>query len=309
MYKNNKLKKKIGEKAYNFLQRNFNDDFVIEHLSNLFGQLSDIKYMQEQDYPKLKTLLNRVSEDTNKKAQINKTAKELLNDAGFILIDNIENKSDYIQYKKYFESNEVLCKFDSYDATDRYSKLFFILRKDIDNIKRTENPQRQDVYSTSCMSVGISKDKSSVVQITSRYNHSVSGCDNTYNSNLDNIVEGLTQAINQDYGLNIAASAALEFDNFYFINQKYFYYYQEVNGVKYGNNTINGVIYDPNEFLVFDYFLLDIKNKKISTGCGSKDSFCDIINERLSAGWPIQIIKNQQDKDIENENKIIIYVN
>lgn len=309
MSKNSSIKKKIGEKVYNFLARNYNDDFFGEHLPSLFGQLSDLKYMSESDYPRLKKLLNQKLEGESTLVPISKTAKELLDEAGFILIDNIESKADYMPYKKYFVSGEDLCKFDSYDATKRYSKVFFILRKDVDTIKRSDNPKRQDDYSTSCMSVGISKDKTSVVQITSRYNHHVTACDNTYNSNLDNIVKGLTQAINNDYNLSIKTSATVEFDNFYFMNQRYFYYYQEANGVKYGNNTIDGVVYDSSTFLVFDYFLLDIKNKKIKTGNDSSDAFCDLINKNLKKGYSLQIVKGEPDSTIDHNNKVIIYVN
>jgi hypothetical protein len=39
-------------------------------------------------------------------------------------------------FKRYYKENETLCKFDSYDACERYGRVFWILRKNIDLIQR-----------------------------------------------------------------------------------------------------------------------------------------------------------------------------
>lgn len=308
MSKNSKIKKKIGEKAYQFLTRNYSGSFLEEHLPTLFGLLSDIKYIKESEFTRLKALLNKKLDEPEKAKKPVKTAKELLDEAGFILDDEISTKEDYLKYNKYFNQKESLCKFRTYDATKDYHKVFWILRKNIDDIKRPEKPSRQDEYSTSCMSVGISKDKATVGQITSRYNHTVSACDNTYNSNLDNIVEGLTEAFNQDYGLNLKKGATIEFDNFYYSSGKFWHYNYEINGKKYGDNTIDGEYYDPSQYFIFENFILDLKNKKIKTAGGESDAFVDLINDYLEKGFKLEIRKGEPEEDIDHDNKIIIYV-
>jgi hypothetical protein len=234
----------------------------------------------------------------------------MLDEAGYILHDNIKTKEDYQGFAKFYAEGEGLCKFEKYDATERYSKLFWITKKDIKKIKRSDNPNRQDEYSTSCMSVGISTDKTTVAQICSRYNHTVKGCDNTFNSNLDSIAEGLTVAFNVDYNLQIKKSQKIELQNFYVVGGKYFYYSYETNGCKFGNNTVDGVTYDPSQFLVFDNFILNIKERTIRTADGSSDGFVGTMTELLESGSPIHIIKGEPPLgEIDHKNKIVFYAN
>lgn len=96
MSKNSNLKKKIGEKAYQFLSRNFNDDFLNEHLPSLFGVLADIREIEERELNKLKILLNKKLEVLEEAPKPTKTAKQMLDEAGFVLFDNIQNKNDYL---------------------------------------------------------------------------------------------------------------------------------------------------------------------------------------------------------------------
>ena len=296
MSKNSNLKKKIGEKAYNFLSRNYNDDFLAEHLPSIFDVLSNIRYIQEEEYSKLKILLNEKFE--NKKEEVKKTtktAKQLLDEAGFDLHDNIKEEKDYLIFEKYYKEGEKLCKFGSYNATERFSRLFWITRKNFEKIKRAEKPARQDEYSTSCMSVGIAEDKRNVMQICSRYNSTVLGCDNTYNSNLDNIVEGLTEAFNTDYNLRIKKSKSVEFDNFYLHENKFFHYHYEINGKKYGDNAIDGVYYDPCQFLIFENYILDLQKKYINILDDNNDYLINIVNDKIKNGDKIQISKIEKN--------------
>lgn len=304
------LKKKIGSEPYNYLIRNYNTDFLSETLPQVFGLLSDIRHLKDADFPRLKIILNDFlkEEEKGKEIKPTKTAKELLDEAGFILDDNIQNKNDYTKYEQFFDDDEKLCKFHSYDATKRYKKVFFILRKNYENIKRLENPKRQDDYSTSIMSVGISDQGDNVAQITSRYNHTVAGGDNTYNSNLENIVVGLTEAFNQDYNLNLGQNAKIELENFYFTNNKYWFYHYEINGCKYGNNTIDGVYYHPDNFFIFENYILDLKNKSIRTADDTQDAFVDIVNEKLKKGAKIQIQKDDGQEHADREDLILILI-
>lgn len=310
MSKNSNLKKIIGETAYKYLTLNFNDEILSEELPEIFGVMSDVRELQTQDLEKVKGILNkRLESERDVVVAPLKTAKEMLSDIGYNLHDNISEETDYKRFTKYYESDELLCKFNSYDATARYSRLFFITSKKIDEIKRLENPSKQDEYSTSCMSIGISKDKKNVLQICSRYNHTVKGCDNVFNSNLCNIVDGLTAAFNKDYSLSLGKGSSIEFEHFYVIDGKYFHYYYEREGVKFGSTAINGVIYDPSKYFIFETYLLDLKNKTMKNMISSSDCFVEIINEKLKNGHTIQIVKGEPPEvEIDHIDKIILYV-
>jgi hypothetical protein len=187
------IKRKIGDNLYNFLKLNFSDDFLEENLNILFGQVSDLRFLEKEDYFNLKNILNsKQSEKKNKKEDI-KNPHELLNSVGYILDDKIFTKNDYLKYKKYFSNGEILCKFNSYDATKQYDRLFWIIKKDIKEIKRKQNPTRQDDYGVSCCSIAIRNN--SIGQICNRYNHTVSCPDNTFNSNLDNIIDPVVKQV------------------------------------------------------------------------------------------------------------------
>jgi hypothetical protein len=286
---NKNLKKKKGGDLYNYLVRNFDETSLEGKLREKFALLSDLRQIKPEAFTGVKALLNLQEEEKTHACPGVRSAKAMLDEAGYVLVDNIEKKEDYLEYEKYFREGEKLCKFSSYDATRRYSKLFFILKKGFEGIQPAESPKRQDDYGTSIMSVGISPDRREVRQITSRYNHKVPGCDNTFNSNLDNIVEGLTEAFNRDYSLRLSPRRDIEFENFYISGGKYFHYFREVNARKIGRHSVDGKVYDPGTFLVFDTYVLDIKGKKITSIAREDDAFEEIVNKELSSGGKIKI--------------------
>ena len=307
--KDKKIKNKIGETAYQFLIRNFGGDFLAEHLPNIFGNLPDIRKLKESDLDEVKSLLNEKLLKVDGVAQKEVVSPfSLLDKAGFEL-HIIKEKQDYEYFKKYYKQAEILCKFDDYDPFTRFSNLFWITRKGFETIKRANNPSRQDEYGTSCMSIGISQDTKNVLQICNRYNHGVPGCDNTYNSNLDNIVKGLTEAFNKEFDLSLNMGKTIEFTNFYVINNKYYYYDREINGNKIGGNTVNGIVYDPGKYIVFDNYILNLQEKSIKTIDDSEDGFVDMIKDVIKKGYTIHIYKKELfNNTTEHKNKIIILI-
>ena len=81
------LKRKLGESLYNFLKRNFNDDLLLEQLPKLFGNLSDMRYIDENDYNAIYTL---------------RVAPEKI--GGFFMFGNRDNMKEYREL--YRESNQ-----------------------------------------------------------------------------------------------------------------------------------------------------------------------------------------------------------
>jgi hypothetical protein len=310
----NKLKKLTGEENAKKLLLYWGEDFLLENLPKFFAVPKELKYIDfacDENIQKLKILFFDLEKKEEKKEEKEKkkTAKELLDEAGYILDDNIKTFNDYLKYKKYYANGETLCKFSDKNRIKNYY-VFWIIKKNIDEIKREYfrgKERRQDEYGTSCCSISISKNGRNVVQICNRYNHTVSAPDNTFNCNLDNIVFGLTDAFNRDYGFSINKSnKGVEFDNFYMMNEKYWHYDREINGKKYGDNTVEGVYYNPDQYLIFDNFILDLKNKVIKTANDEKDAFVDIFNKKIKNGARIIISKEDMP---DNDNDIIIIKN
>ncbi len=306
-----KLKKIAGEKNAQKLLLYFSGDFLDENLEKVFAipkEIRNIDFSKEENIQKIKKVFSKFEETEKRKEkkEPQKTAKELLDEVGYILDDKIKTYKDYLKYKKYYKEGEELCKFNDKNRCNNYH-IFWIIKKDIDKIKREDfigKEERQDKYGTSCCSISISKNGKSISQICNRYNHKVSAPDNTFNSNLENIAVGLTEAFNHDYGFSLGDNPIVEFDNFYFLDGKYWHYNREINGKKYGETTIDGTIYDPNNFLLFDNFIIDLKKKTIKTADGEEDAFTDIFNKKIKNGAKIIISNN----DIEDDDNNIIIV-
>ena len=307
--KNSTIKKQIGGSLFNFLTRNFSGDFLAQHLPEIFLEVKNCRKIQEKDYDKVKLLLNeRYEGPEDSREKDTRTAIEILDGLGYELIET-KSKAEYLPLKKYYAKGEQLCKLNAYDACKRYGRLFWFVVKDIDDVRREDyaKPSRQDKYSTSLLSVAISKDLKNVAQICSRYNHTVSGCDNVYNSNLDNIAEGLTDAFNRDFGLSLKKGKSIELVGFYVHGGKYCYYSHEINGHKISENCIDGELYNPDTHLIFDNYILDIKSRKIRTIDKSVDAFVDEVQKLLDKGYKIVVKRREYDESEDDDGKIVIY--
>lgn len=302
---NNSLKKIAGEELAKFLALNFNQEKVLEIIKELFNNNGrDIRNIKTEDFDRLKLLINSLDKPEEiEQIKDTRTAIEILKEKGYQLIQTPTYES-YLPFTKYFRNNEILCKFNDTSRAKNYN-LFWIIKENIEEINPSDKPTRQDEYSTSICSIGISKDGRNITQITSRYNHSVNGCDNTFNSNLDNIAEGLTEAFNKDYNFNINKKNNLfEFDKYVFIDNKYVHYRQEINGVKIGNNTLvtdKIINFDSNTHHTYDYFIINLQTCKIVWNeeiyGNTIDGFVPYFNENVKKIVFVNSIENLEDND------------
>lgn len=245
-----------------------------------------------------------------------KTPSELLKEKGYILYE-CNTEKEIQKFKKYYSKGEELCTF----RNNRLKRchVFFAVKENVKEIKREDftNPDRQDLYGTSVISIQFSKDKNNTLSIKNRYNHTVKNPDATFSNNLENIIPGLTNSFEKYYGLNINqetnnySSFLTDELNYVRCNDKYYRYNYEMNNIYYCENNIiidNGRLIDKyskekERYIIFDYFIIDMKDKTISLYdiTIGEESFIDSINE-------IGKIKNimiSKDKivTIEYENK------
>ncbi len=184
---------------------------------------------------------------------------------------------------------------------------FFAVKKNASEIKRENftSPKRQDEYGTSVISIQFTRGMVNTVSIKNRYNHTVSNPDSTFNNNLDNIIFGLSDSFARYYRFNLKNSRySFELDGYVRANDgKYYKYNYEINNIYYcpGNIIIDNFevkndYLNGGEYIVIDYFILDIPNKKILLYDSSlHDSFIDAIKDISK----ISVIKK------EDNNKVI----
>lgn len=248
---------------------------------------------------------------------VEKSPKQLLEEVGYLLFE-CKSEADIQKFKKYYALGEELCTFNG----GRLDKchVFFAIKKNIDEIKRENflNPDRQDEYGTSIISIQFSRGTTNTLSIKNRYNHTVYNCDSTFSNNLENIIEGLTKSFEREYKLNIIQnfSDGFALKNYVKANDgKYYPYNYEINNVYYCPNNIIIDNFEVKKFpkeryIVLDYFIIDLSTKKIRLYDKSiNDSFLDAL-------WNINIInviKKTNNKEIElvtrSGQKIIIEIN
>ena len=248
----------------------------------------------------------------------NKTPFELMDEAGYTLYE-CKCEEDIQSFRKYYQTNEVLCTITQGRRLER-NYVFFAVKKNVDMIKRKNftNPQREDEYGTSVISIQFSRGKSNFLSIKNRYNHTVNNPDATFSNNLNNIIPGLKSSFEKYYQLNInqndnnESSFLTSILNYVKANDGRFYRYNvEINGIYYcennviikDGNIINEYTNNKERYLLFEEYIIDRKDKKIYSLENSNDSFVESITEVGEIKY-IDIKKNEQDKVIN-----IIYSN
>ena len=259
----------------------------------------------------------------------NKTPQELLDGAGYILYPECKTEQDIAQFKKYYEKDEMLCTFNG-DRLKR-CRVWFAIKKDVENIKRENfcNPQRQDEYGTSVISIQFSKTKPCILSIKNRYNHKVSNPDATFGNNLDNIIPGLTDAFAREYDLDLIDGITRKFniENYILASDGRFYKSNvERNNIHYCcNNYVikDGVAeqLDKNRFVLIDEYVIDKKEKKVMLFDSGLKCKQDAFIESLGEIYDIIIISKKNDclikilsntgetKIVSSENAILEYEN
>ena len=290
-----------------------------------------------------------ITDDSALSQKANFSPEELLDRAGYILYPECETEEDIQKFRHYYYrgeptpeyhggtpapcKGEELCTFSGADG-GRLSKcrVWFAVKKNVDEIRREDfkNPRREDDYGTSVISIQFSKGKINSLSIKNRYNHTIRvvNPDATFGNNLDNIIEGLTQAFADTFNLNLVEkNKTFELPGYVQANDGKFYKYNfESNNIYYCPNNIiidNGEVetFDKENFIVFDNFVLDIKNKTISQydKIDDQDSFIETIGQiqeikRIPSqdGLTIQITPSVGELitiSLNNHNEIVGYSN
>ena len=323
------IKKKYGEKMMHYCRSELstileNDGLLPSLLLEHFNE-SHMLYDDIEKDGKLEEFKNYIYslidvEDNMKRIE-HRTPKELLSEAGYNFYE-CKTEEDIQSFKKYYSKDEELCTFKGKRLESCY--VFFAVKKNVDEIKRENfsKPRRQDEYGTSVISIQFTKEGYDL-SIKNRYNHTVNNPDSTFSNNLDNIIEGLMQSFENEYGFIQANIGNFELENYVKVGGKYYKYNHEIDNIYYCLDNIiidnfNVKKYDKERYIVFDYFVLDLKEKKILTET-EYDSFIDGIVDidkinivKLENGKAIHIIPINREEiiiELDKQNRIVKYKN
>ena len=197
----------------------------------------------------------------------------LMSCAGYTLYE-CKSEKDIQAFKKYYAPGEMLCTFTQ-GGRLRNCYVYFAVHRDADILNRCDfkKPDRQDEYGTSVLSIQFTRDKSHTISIKNRYNHTVKNPDATFSNNLDNIIMGLTKSFADYYGMKSSYLMSRSFEIPGYVRAsdgKFYKYNYEIDNVYYCPNNVvidNFQIfaYSKEKYLVMDYFILDLVNKKFIT--------------------------------------------
>ena len=309
------IKKYYGEKMSHLCRELFptlleTPGLLYETLSKAFYPnrflYDDIVESKQED--EFKTYIYNIIDIKKEKAKRPQgTPAELLEQAGYILYE-CHSEEEIQRFSKYYKDDEKLCTFKG-GRLDR-CHVFFAVKKNVDEIKREnfKNPERQDEYGTSVISIQFSRGNNNTLSIKNRYNHTVSNPDATFGNNLDNIIPGLTAAFEETYDLDIVGkNISLTLDNYTRANDGRLYrFLAERENVYYCSDNIlidhNQVVpYDKSRYLIIEGYIVDFKDKRIYCAYADSDEFLESIYTKSE----IESIRVEKDEKTNRKNIII----
>ena len=205
----------------------------------------------------------------------------LAQQAGYKVIyaNTLEKQNSILPF---FEPAEELCTFRDEKRFKKYYILHMI-REDAERLNRADFKgieARDDAYGTSVISIQVAKE-GGYIKICNRYNHSVQNPDNTFDGNPDNIISGMTAAIEKFLGRKVGANAVPLPDNYIQLDDKIYRYHLEEDNIYYGDgfyikdHKFHSI--DKDYQLIVDSFMIDFKRNEIRTLHGLDVPESDIV--------------------------------
>ena len=268
------IKKHYGEKMMHLCRKLFPTiledknklkeimDNTFMHSRELYGDL--IRYNLVKDFKEF--ILTKYLNHDRELSETDLSPFELMKEAGYTLYE-CRCEEDLQKFKKYYTDDELLCTFRTNRLASCY--VFFAVKDNVDDIKRSVIPSRQDEYGTSVISIQFTKDRYTL-SIKNRYNHTVYNPDATFSNNLENIIPGLTNSFEKylDHYIDYVEDVYFEIPKYKIFKGMYYKYNYEINNIYY---CIDNIIIDNDklinlekeECILADYYIIDLKDKEI----------------------------------------------
>ncbi len=272
------IKKQNGEAFAQGIRRFDSGIFDIPNLDKV------VKFAGRNAMPIL-SFLSGLRHNLKKKEKVisSKTPYELLKEAGYeaFYVDSLE-KQNLIE--PYFVDGEALCTFSD---KNRYidHHIIHCVKRGAEKLKRSDfkNPKREDEYGVSVISIQILK-KGGFVKITNRYNHSVENPDNTFGSNPDNIVLGLTFALERQFKMKLNCFQNVP-EGYVFQKGCLFKFHTERENCYIGENFFvadgNSHSFNKDYEVVADCFVFNLKEQTISSLIEPVKELNDLTNQMI----------------------------
>lgn len=240
-----------------------------------------------------------------------KTPMELFDEAGYILYPECQTEEDIQSFRKYYAPEEEICTFRARRLNT--CRVWFAVKKNVDEIKRENftNPQREDEYGTSVISIQFSR-CGGWLSIKNRYNHTVRNPDSTFCNRLDNIAPTLDYRFREYFGLplvNLDSDLKLELNNFVLADDnKYYHVNLQIDDFSFCENNVvisagSVTQFDKDFDILIDNILVNKRKKTVevlSALLDYDDNCLDGFNKHVNIN---EIKKEYGEKDIVITNE------
>ena len=244
-----------------------------------------VRYARRDVEPLLPFLRSLISKSKTQEIS-DKSPFELLKQAGYtaFYVDTLKKQNSI---KKYFSKKEELCTFSDPNRFKRYH-IIHCVKEGADKLKRSDfkgHEDRQDEYGTSVISIQILK-TGGFISIKNRYNSQVLDCDNTFDSNPDNIIKGLSASLEKHFKLQLQAPKVPSPCGYTYQRGCIYRYNYERDNVYIGDGFYVkdgniSKIYKDYQFPIGSY-LFDLKEKTVKSLGYENDPYVQIMNEEMA---------------------------
>ncbi|MBR3913326.1 MAG: hypothetical protein IKJ28_03750 [Alphaproteobacteria bacterium] len=296
------IKKQNGESFAKSIRAYDNGIFDIPDIVNI------VKYAGREAEPLMQYLIS-LKKIKIEDAEVVKDPFELLSDAGYnaYYVTNIDEQN---RISKYFEPNEMLCTFRDPTRFQRYH-IINAVKKNVSEIKREDfrgKEQREDAYETSVISIQIAT-QGGFISIKNRYNHSIQNPDNTFNSNPDNIIKGLSSSLKKYLQVDFSSDEVSLPHYFININNQIVRCHREENNIYFADGCYakDGNIFPLNKDteLMLDTCILNVKNRTLyDPSCCREPISIDDVQEKSGSFISVLAheLKNKRLQIVKNKN-------
>lgn len=234
------LKKFIGEYAYNIIKNMAVDNEKIrkalvtpQNAREVFSELTEFE---------VRSLCTEISSSVTIGRIRETTQQEIINAFRAAGYDRVifDDENAIAECRKYYKAGEVICTYNNLKTRMREYHMLVAIKANIDEIKRSERPDREDEYGTSILNIQIARNGSHM-SIKNRYNHTVNEPDSTLNNNLDILYPELQSMVLGYYGFASLGNKKSHYKNIVNIDGVYLKYYAERNNIYFGTFVLDGV--------------------------------------------------------------------
>ncbi len=281
----------MAKSMYDVIKKQNGEAFA-KAIRDYDARIFDIPNLQEliqyagRDAERLTPFLSSLLDIDKIKVQSELSPFELLKKAGYnAFYADTERKKNSI--KHYYTNREAICTFCDSERHKNYH-IIHCIKEGADKLKRSDfkgHEDRQDEYGTSVISIQILK-TGGFISIKNRYNHTVQGCDQTFDSNPDNIILGLSDSLKKHFKVDFFTTKERLPWGFIMVDKKILRVYHEEDNVYFGGSFYvkDGVFTPIQKDYQFFYkgFLFDLKVKKVSHFFGKNQKFVDLLNQEMA---------------------------